>query len=64
MQTTSMATLPARWSLISKFYLPSRSGRFLRLEFINIINNSEKLQKFTQIMLDLDRNENELKQGR
>ena len=42
-----------RWNQISKYFLPSRTGEFLRLEFINISNCPEKFTKFSRILLSL-----------
>jgi hypothetical protein len=42
-----------RWSQISKYFLPSRSGEFLSLEFNNILNNAEKCTKFISILMNI-----------
>ena len=39
--------------MISKYFLPSRSGEFLKLEYANIMSTPEKCKKFTELFLEL-----------
>ena len=43
----------SRWNQISKYFLPSRSGEFLKLEYKNIISCPEKCAKFTSLLMSV-----------
>jgi len=47
-QTMSQFT---RWNQVSKYFLPSRSGEFLELEFANIMSHPERSAKFVKLFL-------------
>jgi hypothetical protein len=42
-----------RWNQISKYFLPSRTGEFLFVEYHNIIQNREKAEVFGKILLEM-----------
>ena len=40
-----------RWNQVSKYFLPSRSGEFLELEFANIMSHPDRSAKFVKLFL-------------
>jgi len=40
----------SRWNQISKYFLSSRSGDFLKLEFSNIISCQDKCEKLSRLL--------------
>ena len=47
-----------RWNQISRYFLPSRSGEFLKLEYNNIIQDPTKSVQFGNILLSLKKHKN------
>ena len=47
-----------RWNQISRYFLPSRSGEFLKLEYNNIIQDPTKSVQFGNILLSLKKYKN------
>ena len=47
-----------RWNQISRYFLPSRSGEFLKLEYNNIIQDPTKSIQFGNILLSLKKYKN------
>ena len=52
--------MPPRWPLISRHFIPSRSPRFLKIEFQNILQHTEKLKQFSLMLLEIQNGINEV----
>jgi len=53
LEKTVLMSQFSRWNQISKYFLPSRTGKFLQLEYNNIIETKRKAEQFSKIMIGL-----------
>ena len=47
----------SRWNQISKYFIPSRTGKFLQLEYNNILETKSKSDQFSKFMIDLSKDD-------